>query len=452
LAISTSSTRKPPHAQHAVVIGASIAGLMTARVLSEYFEQVTIVERDTLPSTPETRKAVPQGHHVHLLMIRGSKILNELFPGIFAELEAAGSIAISPTQDFHWNHFGYWKKQFVGPLRAHSQSRPLLEDAIRRRVAALGNIHIRWGEATSFQYDEQAHAITGLHIISKEHETPTQEFLQANLVVDASGRGSQTSHWLKNLGYPPVEETVINVNVGYASRLYRRIDTPRSWKLLGLYPNPAGSMKRVGHLFPIEGNQWIATLSGMLGDHPPQDEAGFLQFARELSQPDIYEIIKDAEPLSPITIYKFPANRRRHYERLRLPDRLLIVGDAAGCLNPVYGQGMTLAALEVAALRRALPRFLRTPKGFSQSSQKAIAKAMTIPWMLTTSEDFRYPEVEGTRIFGLSILQKYTEHVSRLTARDPFAAEIFYRVLNMTASPAALFHPRILFPAIFGRK
>lgn len=438
------------HVEHALVIGASMAGLLAARVLSDYFERVTIVERDPLPTTADTRKGVPQGNHVHLLMIKGANTISDLFPDLFNELQADGSLEVSPTQDFRWYHFGCWKQQFPGDLRAHSQSRPLLEYHIRRRVTALENVTIIDNcEVISLQSTDDHAAITGVHLRHRGNGQ-TEEDVQAQLVVDASGRGSQTLRWLGELGYPTVEETTVKVDVGYATRLYRRpANAPSDWKMLGIYPD-AHSRKRVGYCFSIEDNKWIATLSGYHGDHPPADDAGFLDFARNLAQPDIYESIKDAEPLSPVAIHKFPANRHRHYERLsRLPDSLIVVGDAFCSLNPVYGQGMTIAALEAVTLRDILSRAHGNLTGFPLSFQKALARVIQIPWMLTTSEDFRYPETEGKRPVGLSLLQAYTERVSWLTARDPFATRTFYEVLNMLAEPSALFHPRLVFPALF---
>lgn len=437
---------------HVIVIGGSLTGLLAARVLSDHFTRVTIVERDPLPTTVESRKGVPQGNHVHLLMIKGADILSDLFPGLFADLETAGSLAVSPTEDFHWYHFGCWKQQFAGALRAYSQSRPLLEYHIRRRIRALTNVTIIDNcEVLDLLSTKDHAAIVGVRLRLRNQQQP-EAYMQSQLVIDASGRGSQTPRWLRELGYPGVEETTVKVNVGYATRFYRRpAHISCGWKMLGIYPWPL-ERKRVGYCFSIENNQWVVTLSGYHGDHPPIDEEGFLEFARNLAQPDIYEAIKNAEPLSPIAIHKFPESRHRHYERLtNLPDGLIIMGDAFCSLNPVYGQGMTLAALQAEALRESLKQHQNNLIGFPPRFQKALARVIQIPWMLTTSEDFRYPETDGKRPTGLQVLQNYTQRVSWLTAHDPFATQTFYEVLNMLASPFALFQPRILLPALFTR-
>jgi len=257
------------------------------------------------------------------------------------------------------------------------------------------------------------------------------------------------------LGYPPVEETRVKIDIGYATRIYRRpVNAPDTWKAMGIYPWPLG-MKRTGYIFPIEGNAWMVTLSGCLHDHPPAEEAGFLAFAGSLAKPDIYEAIKDAVPLSAIALHKFPASRHRHYERLSyLPDGLVVLGDAACSFNPIYGQGMTVAALEACTLRTSLQRLkgsIRDTVGFSSDFQKALTRVIRIPWLLAASEDLRYPATEGKRSFGMSVLQTYTQRVCRLTTSDPFVTQSFYEVLHMLKPPTALFHARILFPALLAR-
>jgi flavin-dependent dehydrogenase len=279
------------------------------------------------------------------------------------------------------------------------------------------------------------------------------ESLSTNLVVDASGRGSQTPHWLAALGYPPVEETLIKIDLGYATRIYRRSDSvPGHWKAMSIYPWPP-EMTRTGYIFPIEGNAWIVTLSGYLHDHPAGDEDGFLAFASSLARPDIYEAIKHAEPLSPIALHKFPASRRRHYERLPYqPDGLVVVGDAACSFNPVYGQGMTVAALAANTLRTCLQQQLSrntgTMAGFSHHFQRALAHVLKAPWLFATSEDLRYSTTEGKPPLAIRMLQAYTHRVCDLTATEHFVTQSFYEVLNMLKPPIALLHPCILFPAL----
>lgn len=437
--------------QHALVIGASIAGLLAARILSDYFGQVTVIEQDQLSGAVQTRKGAPQGQHIHLLTNKGANIINEFFPNLFQELATNGAMAIDPTNDFHWFHFGKWKLQFPGPLRISAQSRPLLEYHIRQRVLARSNVRILDGCKVTGFIGEQADS-PGIRGIQLRRHAQNEEYIHTNLIVDASGRGSQTPRWLENLGHPAVEETVIRIGVGYASRMYRRPDTSFNWKVLGIYANPPET-KRLGYLFPVEGNTWIVTLSGYLHDHPPVDDAGFLEFARSLPVPDLYHVIKDATPLGPIAVHKFPTDRWRHYERSPLPDGLVVLGDAACSFNPIYGQGMTVAALGVQTLRDCLQQQQRkgTMAGFPRSFQKELAKVIAGPWQFTTGEDFRYPEVAGKRSFSLGMLHNYTRRVSNLCESNELAAQTFYEVLMMMKPPTALFHPGILLPALLAR-
>lgn len=440
--------------KHALVIGASMAGLLAARVLSDYFEQVTVIERDQLPQTAQARKGVPQGKHTHLFLNKGVEIVEELFPDLYPALEADGAVPIDAINDFHWFHYGVWKLQFAGPMRIYGQSRPLLESHVRRRVAARPNVRIfDSSEVLEFVGNADNRAgITGIRL-RQRNQDGSEHYVPTNLVVDASGRGSQTPRWLTELGYPPVEEVQVKIGVGYASRLYRRSDIASNAKVIGIYPWPQ-EKKRIGILFPIENNACFVTLCGYLHDHPPADDAGFLAFARDLPQPDLYEAIKNAQPLGPVAIHKFPSDRRRYYERLHMPDGLIVLGDANCSFDPIYGQGMTAAALGAQTLRDCLQQQSRaeTMKNFSSRFQKALAKVIDVPWMLATSEDFRYPEVEGKRAFGLGILQNYTKQVGRLSMINPFITQTFYEVMHMRKPPSALFHPRILLPALLARQ
>jgi 2-polyprenyl-6-methoxyphenol hydroxylase-like FAD-dependent oxidoreductase len=337
----------------------------------------------------------------------------------------------------------------------YGQSRPLLEYHVRRRLADRSNIRLYDTSEVLGPVSETKNGhpeITGVRL---RHLQPLsgEEYLPADLVIDASGRGSQTPRWLAELGYPSVAETQVKIGVGYASRIYRRPSTASAQQVLLIHPQPPKT-KRTGYIFPIEGNAWMVTLSGYAHDYPPIDEAGFLAFARNLGVPDLYEAIKDAEPLTPIVIHKIPTDRWRHYERMRLPNGLIVLGDAACSFNPIYGQGMTVAALEAQLLGTCLKQQLSTGtmEGFPQRFQKGLAKILADPWLLTTSEDFRFTEVEGKRPFGLGVLQSYTRKVGYLTATHPFVTETFYEVLNMLKPPTALFHPRILLPALFAHQ
>lgn len=440
---------------HAVVIGTSMAGLLAGRVLSDHFECVTLIERDRLPEDAEARRGVPQGQHIHVLLKKGASLLTELFPDLPAALAQRGAPYLDTIADVRWYHFGVWKARFPSNIKGYSQSRPFLEQCVRRCLAAKANVRfIDQCEVTQLCANDDNSRVTGVHLRHRNGECSEEE-LAADLVVDASGRGSQAPQWLLSLGYEHVRESRVKIDIGYASRIYRR---PRGlsldWKVLVIYPTPPDG-KRAGYVVPIEDNCWIVSLTGWLRNYPPSDEAGFLDYARSLPESSLYEVIKDAEPLTAIAAHRFPANQRRHYERMsRFPEGLIILGDAVCSFNPIYGQGMTTAALEASILHECLRQQQRSHirghvAGLAQHFQKAIAKVVDGPWLLATNEDFRYPETEGHRPPGMHLLNWYTGRLHELVSSYHVATLRFYEVLHMLKHPIALFDLRILFAVLF---
>ncbi len=432
---------------HAVVIGGSMAGLLAARVLSDHFEQVTIIERDRLTRDAEPRKGVPQGRHVHGLLARGAVIMGEYFPDLFPTLAQDGAIPVG-TEGLRWNQLGVWMVPVRSPVKALFQSRPFLEQHVRDQLAARDNVRIMDACEVS-QLCAHNDRITGVVLryrTGEQHE----EALSADLVVDTSGRGSRAPQWLNSLGYGNVQETSVKIDIGYATRIYRcPAHLPADWKGLNIYGRPPDD-KRGGVIFPNRCGYWMVTLIGSLRDYPPDDEAGFLEFARSLTQPDLYEAIKDAEPVTPIAVYKYSANRWRHYERMkRLPEGFIIMGDAACSFNPVYAQGMSVAAIEA----QSLDRCLREQEmfagnnglvGFTQRFQQAIARDIKTPWLLSTGEDLRYPGAEGKRSLSIRLLNRYMRRVIELTASEPRMTATLLRVRNLLKPLSTLFQSRII--------
>lgn len=436
---------------HAIVIGGSMAGLLAARVLSEHFEQVTIIERDRWIDDAQPRKGVPQGRHVHGLLAGGAAVLGEYFPDLFAALAQDGAVPLC-TSDLRRYQLGGWVGTVSSPVKSLWQSRPFLEQHVRAALSERPNVHVLDAcEVTRLRTNDER--ITGVVLRHRSGEQREEE-LAANLVVDASGRGSRASQWLASLGYSRVEETRVKIDVGYASRIYRCPDQlPTDWKVLFVFGTPPDN-KRAGVIFPMQGGYWMVTLIGVLRDYPPDDVAGFLDYARSLAQPDVYEAIKEAEPITPIAVYKYPANQWRHYERLsRLPEGFIVIGDAVCSFNPVYGQGMSVAALEAKTLDTCLREQQSCPgnnhpSSFPQRFQKAIAKEIKAPWMLTTTEDLRYPEAEGQRSLGTRLFNWYIRHVIGLTASHPLVTAAFFQVQHLRKPLVSLFEPRIVWAVV----
>lgn len=435
---------------HAIVIGGSMGGLMTARVLRDHFQQVTIVERDALSENDEPRKGVPQGQHVHVLFGGGVRVVNRLFPGFFDDLAAKGSVVCDFSQELCWYHGGVWKARPKSDLISYWQRRPFLESNLLRRLKSETDVRIlEQCSVTGLLANPDKTRITGVEIRGSTGEGKTEQ-LDAELVVDASGAGSQTPRWLDALGYARPEETTVEVDIGYASRIYEPpVDGPRDWRIMALYGTPPDST-RTGYIFPIEGGRWLVSEVGFLKDFPPDDDEGYLEFARSLELPDFYEAIKDAKPLTPVASFRFPANRWRRFDRLaRFPSGLLVVGDAISTFNPVYGQGMSACALEVEELQRLLersPGSAAIPHDLAQQFFRKAAKIIEVPWLLATQSDFLYPQTRGKRPLYSKPLNWYLARMLQLCSGNERVVKTFYEVLHFIKKPSALFHPLVLFP------
>src|SRR5262245_15101142 len=319
---------------HAVVVGGSLAGMLSARVLSDHFDNVTLLERDRFPATPAARKGLPQGRHAHVLLERGRRVLERFLPGLTGELVQAGAVPLDFTRDVAWmSPFG-WYIRLPGDLLLLASTRDLIDCGVRRRVAALPNVRIRQRAdvAGLIRGPGDGARVVGVRLRSCTADDEVDYCgaeLAADLVVVADGRNSRLPAWLAALGYEPPAQTVVNSFQGYASRFYRPpAEFASDWKSLYVQQAPPND-PRGGLISPVEGGRWLVSLVGGDGDYPRTDEAGFLAFARSLRMPALYEAIAAAEPLTPIAGQRATENRLRHYDRLgRFPDGLVVMGDA----------------------------------------------------------------------------------------------------------------------------
>lgn len=439
------NTPSSPKGHHALVIGGSLAGLLAARVLRDHFERVTVVERDRLPEAPAPRAGVPQARHQHALLVRGRLILERLFPGLQEELVRAGAPLVDMAADMAWLTPAGWGIRFSSSLVMLACSRDLLEWSVRRRLGAQPGLRfLEQGDVDGLAVSPDGGAVAAAFVRSRR-EPMAPGRIDADLVIDASGRGSRAPHWLEALGYDRPEETTVNAFLGYASRIYQRpASLPVDWKAAYIQPAPP-EFTRGGVAFPLEGDRWMVTLAGLGGDYPPTDEAGFLAFARSLRSPALYESIKDAEPVSPIASCRATQNRRRHYERLRrFPERFVVLGDAACAFNPVYAQGMTMAAVGAELLDRCL-RERPDLSGLPSRFHRKLARANRAAWMLATSEDLRVRGTVGGRLdVPTRLMHGYLDQIVALTTRDPGVRVRLLEVFHMLRSPAALFAPHVL--------
>jgi 2-polyprenyl-6-methoxyphenol hydroxylase-like FAD-dependent oxidoreductase len=424
----------------AVVLGGSMSGLLAARALSPHFDRVTIVDRDVLPDAAAVRKGVPQAAHAHGLLASGYRTIEAYFPGLMDELEALGAPRGDVAGSFLWFQYGRWKLRHESGLRGITVSRPGLEWAVRRRVAALPNItFLEETDGVRPLFDAAAGRVTGLIVRPRHGRAETT--VHAELVVDASGRGSQSPNWLEEWGFGRPATTTVKVDVGYATRVFERRPGEFFDAVGGVISSTPPEQSRLAAVLAAEGNRWVITLAGSLGDHPPAEERGWMAFAATLPVAVVHDLAASARPLSDIVTYRFPANQRRHYERLRrFPGGYLVIGDAMCSFNPIYGQGMSVAAMQAKALEEELAAGL---DGLASRFFTRTRPIVDIPWTIATGEDLRFPQVEGTRPAGYHLVNRYFDRVHAAASNDMEVCHKFFDVLNLLAPPRSLMMPRV---------
>ena len=426
--------------EHAIVIGASVSGLLAARTLSDFYTTVTVLERDAFPAADTARKGVPQGRHTHGLLARGSEVLEEFFPGYNREVvEQSGGLVGDVANDVIWMGRNLALANGTSDLIGLIASRPVLEGHLRRRLLKLPNVRaIEHCAVRGLAGDSARKRVTGVHM---RIEGGPEEIVDADLVVDATGRGSSSAAWLDTLGYPPPDSEKVEIGIGYMSRTYRRRPADLDGKL-GIVVVGSAPNWRNGALLAQEGDSWIVSTGGFLGDEAPDDDQGFLAYLATLPTMAIHDVVANAEPLSDYRRYRYLCSLRRRYEKLaRFPGNYLVVGDALCSFNPIYGQGMTVAAQEALTLRRCLaqagtndlaPRFFR-----------AAAKIVDIPWDIAVGNDLRHPEVEGARPPMLRFINWYIGALHLAATHDSALTTAFLKVVNLMNAPLSLLSPAI---------
>jgi 2-polyprenyl-6-methoxyphenol hydroxylase-like FAD-dependent oxidoreductase len=427
-----------------VVIGGGIAGLLAARVLADHAEAVTVVERDDFPEEPVPRKGVPQARHQHVLLTRGYDAAAGLLPGLPAALAEAGAVPMHWTQDLKLMSAYGWYPRYPSTIASLTCTRTLLEHAVRQQVAAHPRIRFRTGcEVTGLVHSGSngAPAVTGVTGRIRRDHTPSAEVhLTAQLVVDASGRDSRLPQWLAALGTPAPAETTVDAHLGYASCLYEAPPVAEpDWQYL-LVRNPLPGT-RAGGICRVEHGRWLVTLAGFNADYPPHDPTGFLEFARSLVVPELADWVAAARPVTPITSFRRTRNQMRHLDRVPgWPTGLVAVGDAVCAFNPIYGQGMSVAALGAVLLGTTLET--AAGPGFEPSFQRHLARLLRDPWTLATGEDYRYAETEGPpRSVRTRVRQWYGDQVARAAVHDPQVHRAFLEVVHMVRPPNHLTRP-----------
>ncbi|WP_219460826.1 NAD(P)/FAD-dependent oxidoreductase [Nonomuraea rhizosphaerae] len=413
---------------HAVVIGASMAGLLSAAALHRRYAKVTVLDRDTLPTADTHRKGVAQSRHAHGLLASGRAAMDELLPGLTAELVAQGALEGDILGRGRWIHGGHQHTRTDSGLTGLFVSRVLLEGQVRRRVAALPGVRVLPDRAVTGLLARQGQ-VSGVRLAGGDP-------IPADLVVDATGRGSRTPSWLSELGYEPPAEERVTIDLRYGTREFRRRPDQMDGDLVILLA-PTPQVPRGGVALALEGERWVVTMAGYGDGGPPLPLDQFAAYARSLVTPDLYELVTMAEPIGEPRGYHTPASVRHRYERLsRFPEGLLVVGDAVCAFNPFYGQGMSVAAMEARALLdpdvRPLPFFRR------------VTKLLDAPWDIVVGGDLRLPGVQGQLTPRIRLVNTYLDRFHPAAAHDADLATRFIRVANLLEAPPSLLSPAAL--------
>jgi 2-polyprenyl-6-methoxyphenol hydroxylase-like FAD-dependent oxidoreductase len=418
----------------AIVVGASMAGLCAARILADRFERVVVLDRDTLLDGAEPRRLVPQGRHPHLLLVAGARLLESWFPGLIDELHRAGAVDLDLCHDFLWHQAGGVQQRPASALRGPAMSRPLLESIVRRRVAAHHNVEIRdQTTVTGLLSDPQHQRILGVRVGDEE--------LTGELVVDATGRAARTLDWIQDVGYPAPRTSIVEVDTRYVSRIYRRTSVPkRDWQAAAVVGDP--DSKRLAMLLPAEHDTWILAVAGINGESPPTDDAEMLDYARGFESPVIADVINSSEALGEPVTHRFPANLRRHVESMRrFPIGWALLGDAVCSYDPIYGQGMTSAALQAEALGKALDRIGSVSRPFARAYFRAAGRIVTTPWSIAVGGDFAYAGTSGHKPFGTDVLNHYMDRVIKAGQVDAHVVIRLNEVVSLVRNPQTLLSP-----------
>jgi 2-polyprenyl-6-methoxyphenol hydroxylase-like FAD-dependent oxidoreductase len=438
--------------KQAVVIGAGMAGLTAAEALADHFDNVIVLERDSLPSEPMHRAGTPQARHVHGLLFSGQRALNELFPEFEQDLVRVGAVPLTAGLDVRVERPGYdpFPQRDLGWC-GYAASRPAIERAVRHRLDSRANIKLcQRCQVREVLAASDGEAVTGVRYVNASGER--SKTITADLVVDASGRGAPTLALLQSIGRPLPEETTIGIDVGYATCIFSiPDDASTEWKGVMTFPK-APQSSRGCLMLPIEGNRWMATIGGRHGEVPTGDAEGFLAEAKELRTPTIYNAIRNAKRLDGVARYGFRESIWRHFERLdSFPRGLLPIGDAICCFNPLYGQGMSVAALEGCLLKRLLERSGEASDPIAELAStffKEMQSLIETPWSVAML-DFVFPETRGQRPADFEMTLKFGL-ANRLAAEDPAVHKLTLEVQHLL-KPRSVYRDPDLVRRVFAK-
>lgn len=421
-----------------------MAGMLAARALADRYAQVTVIERDEIPAGAHHRRGVPQAHHFHTVLPRGTQALTALFPGLVSELATAGAYRTNLLREARMILSGHELSR-ADTGNTVQLTRPLLESRVRDRLAGFPGVEIVYQcEAVGLRVI--GGRVTGAKVVHRTGQG-APDVLDAELVVDAMGRAGRAATWLSELGYDTPAEDQVKADLTYVSRLVRIPEAVRPRDQLVLV-GPVPGRPTGFALAAQEGNRWMLTVVGMAGEHPPMNDAGLVEFVAQAAPPDVHAAIKAAEPVGDLHLHRLPVSVWRHYERLRhFPPGLLAFGDSICSFNPIYGQGMTVAALQAEALRGCLAR---GDQDLARRFFRAAARIVRPAWQLNAGGDLTLPEIEGHRPLAVRVVNRYVARLQRAAEHDPAVAAAFMKVAGLLVPPSAMMSPRIIAKVIVG--
>ncbi|RXT49369.1 squalene monooxygenase [Bradyrhizobium betae] len=416
--------------QRAVVIGAGMGGLSAAGALASAFREVIILEREALPASVMSRAGVPQDRHPHLLLAGGLQALDSLFPGYERDLADAGAVPVNAFKDIQYERpdVGALPRRDCGTTLLCA-SRPLIEHTLRRKVMAIANIKLQ----TQSRVTEIVPAASR-PLVKFENDAGVGAAIEADLVVDASGRGAPTLGLLDVLGWEKPQETAVGVDISYTTAVLRPGNVSSDWKILVTLPDPATSATS-GLIIPLEGGRWITSISHHGAPDRPKTWEEFLAVARQLKTPAIYNAIYKLLPPGGLRHFVLDESRWRHFERLeRLPRGILPVADSLCRFNPVYGQGMTVAAREAKLLRGILDRVAGEAdpiEALQAAFMSEVGAFLQAPWNMGVNADFAYPTTRGERPEHYEESRQFEAALFRAVVADPVVQRAFSDVLQL---------------------
>jgi 2-polyprenyl-6-methoxyphenol hydroxylase-like FAD-dependent oxidoreductase len=445
--MTASVTPHDQYRRHAVVIGASMGGLAAARVLSDTFEDVTVLERDRLPpdGDPGTapRRGVPQGRHAHALLGGGALAIARLFPGIMDELIQQGAVPLD-FNDGRWFQAGGYRTHSEFRRSVVSASRPFIEQAIRRRVSQRTNVAIVSG-VTAEGLVHDGGRVRGVQCTDVEEGTAGT--IGADLVLDCSGRASRASAWLEAIGYPVPEVVDVRCDERYGSVIVPRTPGDLDGTFAVIIDSPPAG-KRSGFVLPIEHDRWILSIGASFGATAPTDEESFRAIAGALPAPEMHELLRRIPRLGPVVTHRLSTSRRRRYEKVtRAPAGFLALGDAICSFNPIYGQGMSSAVLQAVELDTCL-REHDNDRRLVRAFYRRAAKVIANPWQIAVGADFAHPECRGPKPPGTDLVNRYMHRVLLAAQVSPEVNTAMLRVQNLQAPPLSLMRPSLV-PKVF---